>query len=236
MLAWLVTGMQPGWTGFARCGNPSPSGIRWKYTLATRLQCGQVFRQRAGRLVRCGDHLVSAVRVAVADGGAPTGPRLIEDPQGEHGRGLLIVRSLSCRLGVCGDERGRLVWAEVAWTGDGNGAPGLLPVGYEAAVRADEAALVQRFAGVPVWFGRSTLQWWAMLRPARGRRLLAARSARELAEVLDRALGRFCRPGWLGGDGPGAARASGGVGVPTVPVPPRGPAMWRIPGLGARPC
>jgi len=139
-------------------------------------------------------------------------------------------------LGVCGDERGRLVWAEVAWTGDGNGAPGLLPVGYEAAVRADEAALVQRFAGVPVWFGRSTLQWWAMLRPARGRRLLAARSARELAEVLDRALGRFCRPGWLGGDGPGAARASGGVGVPTVPVPPRGPAMWRIPGLGARPC
>src|SRR6266498_189623 len=100
-------------------------------------------------------------------------------PRGEHGRGLLIVRSLSCRLGVCGDERGRLVWAEVPWTGDGNGAPGLLPVGYEAAVRADEAALVQRFAGVPVWFGRSTLQWWAMLRPARGRRLLAARSAGE---------------------------------------------------------
>src|SRR6266536_3034015 len=169
------------------------------------------FRQRAGRLVRCGDHLVSAVRVAVADGGAPTGPRLIEDPQGEHGRGLLIVRSLSCRLGVCGDERGRLVWAEVPWTGDGNGAPGLLPVGYEAAVRADEAAvradeaaLVQRFAGVPVWFGRSTLQWWAMLRPARGRRLLAARSARELAEVLDRALGRFAgRGGGWGATAPG---------------------------------
>src|SRR6266536_6236893 len=125
-------------------------------------------------------------------------------PRGEHGRGLLIVRSLSCRLGVCGDERGRLVWAEVAWTGDGNGAPGLLPVGYEAAVRADEAALVQRFAGVPVWFGRSTLQWWAMLRPARGRRLLAARSARELAEVLDRALGRFAgRGGGWGATAPG---------------------------------
>src|ERR1039457_4754105 len=32
------------------------------------------------------------VRVAVADGGAPGGPRIIDDPAGEHGRGLLLVR------------------------------------------------------------------------------------------------------------------------------------------------
>jgi serine/threonine-protein kinase RsbW len=57
----------------------------------------------------------AVVRVAVADCGAPGGPRMIDDPAGEHGRGLLVVRSLSVRTGVCGDHRGRLVWADVPW-------------------------------------------------------------------------------------------------------------------------
>jgi len=56
-----------------------------------------------------------AVRVAVADGGAPGGPRVIDDPAADHGRGLLVVRGLSARTGVRGDHRGRLVWADVPW-------------------------------------------------------------------------------------------------------------------------
>jgi serine/threonine-protein kinase RsbW len=55
------------------------------------------------------------VRVAVADGGAPGGPRMVEDPAGEHGRGLVVVAALSARTGVCGGRAGRLVWAEIPW-------------------------------------------------------------------------------------------------------------------------
>jgi hypothetical protein len=71
------------------------------------------------------------VRVVVADQGAPTGPWVSDDPAGEHGRGLLVVQGLSARSSVCGDQRGRLVWAEIPWTSDGEpdqrppgGAPG----------------------------------------------------------------------------------------------------------------
>ncbi len=62
------------------------------------------------------------VRVTVADGGAATGPRVIDDPVAEHGRGLLVVRELSVHMGVCGDGRGRLVWADVGW----DSSPGVL--------------------------------------------------------------------------------------------------------------
>jgi anti-sigma regulatory factor (Ser/Thr protein kinase) len=62
-----------------------------------------------------------AVRVAVADGGAPGAPQVLDDPAGEHGRGLLVVRGLSVRTGICGDHRGRLVWADVPW-GDAGAA------------------------------------------------------------------------------------------------------------------
>jgi serine/threonine-protein kinase RsbW len=44
--------------------------------------------------------------VAVADGGSPGEPRVIEDLDGERGRGLLLVRGLSARTGWTGDERG----------------------------------------------------------------------------------------------------------------------------------
>ena len=59
----------------------------------------------------------SAVRIAVADCGGPAEPRVIEDPAGEHGRGLLLVRALSLRAGVAGDQHGRLVWADVPFHG-----------------------------------------------------------------------------------------------------------------------
>jgi anti-sigma regulatory factor (Ser/Thr protein kinase) len=73
-----------------------------------------------------------AVRVAVADGGAPGAPQVLDDPQGEHGRGLLVVRGLSVRTGVCGDHRGRLVWADVPW-GDAGVADSAAPQDHREA-------------------------------------------------------------------------------------------------------
>ena len=55
---------------------------------------------------------VQMARVAVYDGGAPDGPRVIEDPLGEDGRGLLMVNTLSVRSGVSGNAQGRVVWAD----------------------------------------------------------------------------------------------------------------------------
>lgn len=55
------------------------------------------------------------VWVAVADCGAPYGPRVADDPAAEHGRGLVVVRGLSLSTGVTGDHRGRVVWAQIAW-------------------------------------------------------------------------------------------------------------------------
>src|SRR6266568_2479363 len=55
------------------------------------------------------------LRVAVADCGSQTWPRMIEDSSDEHGRGLLLVRGLALHTGVCGDDRGRLVWADIPW-------------------------------------------------------------------------------------------------------------------------
>jgi anti-sigma regulatory factor (Ser/Thr protein kinase) len=59
--------------------------------------------------------LEPVLRVAVADCGSPAEPRVMEDTDGERGRGLLLVRRLSLRTGVRGDQRGRLVWADCAY-------------------------------------------------------------------------------------------------------------------------
>lgn len=59
----------------------------------------------------------SVVRVSVTDGGSPSVPQLVDDPSGEHGRGLLVVQALSTRTGVCGDRCSRLIWADVPWDG-----------------------------------------------------------------------------------------------------------------------
>jgi hypothetical protein len=123
------------------------------------------------------------VRVAVADCGGASEPHVVDDPTGERGRGLLLVRGLSVRTGICGDRRGRLVWADVRWVG----AEPAFQTGaadcYEAAIRDGQAALARRFSGVPAWFGRATLQWWAL--PAPGR-LVSAPSAQALAALLYR--------------------------------------------------
>ena len=57
------------------------------------------------------------VRVAVADLGGTSVPALRDDPDGVHGRGLVVVQALSARSGVLGDRSGRTVWAEIAWDG-----------------------------------------------------------------------------------------------------------------------
>ena len=103
----------------------------------------------------------SVVRVAVADSGGPAGPRVIDDPTGERGRGLLLVRGLSLRTGATGDHRGRLVWADIAWQ-EPPATSTTAHDTYQAAIRNGEAALARRFTGVPTWFGQSTLAWWAL--------------------------------------------------------------------------
>ena len=50
----------------------------------------------------------STAQVAVADFGSPAEPHVIDEPAGERGRGLLLVRGLSVRTGHTGDQRGRL--------------------------------------------------------------------------------------------------------------------------------
>ena len=156
------------------------------------------------------------VRVAVADGGAPTGPHLEPgtDPLGpgplgigspgvgslsldqlgsdqlsEHGRGLRVVRALAERTGACGDHRGRLVWAEIRWNADGAAQPDGTD-GYEASLRDIHAVLAARYPEADIWFGRATMQWWALIgRPEKGRpgarRLLTAESPVDLAQLLD---------------------------------------------------
>jgi anti-sigma regulatory factor (Ser/Thr protein kinase) len=128
-----------------------------------------------------------AVRVAVADQGAPTGPRLPDepDPMSETGHGLLLVAGLSSRTAVSGDERARLVWAEVPWEGGNAVGPDAFPDSYEAAIRDGEQLLSRRHRGVPAWFGRSTLQWWAVAGWPERSRLVTADSPQELVWLLD---------------------------------------------------
>lgn len=118
----------------------------------------------------------SAVRIAVADQGAPSGPQIADDPMRESGHGLLIARKLSERTGVTGDDRGRLVWADVPWTGAGLPDPARYPDGHEAAIRDSQRLLARRHADAVTWFGRATLQWWALTGRPGVERLVAADS------------------------------------------------------------
>jgi serine/threonine-protein kinase RsbW len=125
------------------------------------------------------------VRVMVTDGGAPDGPRLVDRPDGEGGRGLVVVNALTVRAGVDGDHHGRAVWADLDWAEDDTTAAApVLPVApaEHAAVRDAEAALARRFAGVPTWYGRATYAWWALTRTG----LVTPPTADELAEALSR--------------------------------------------------
>jgi anti-sigma regulatory factor (Ser/Thr protein kinase) len=125
--------------------------------------------------------LPGLVRVAVADGGALTEPRLVDDPAGEHGRGLQLVTAMSARRGMRAGPRGRVVWADVPWDGARPAAPA--PSG-DAETVAVLAALADLFPAVPTWFGASTAQWWALA----DSELITASSPQELAGLITRAL------------------------------------------------
>lgn len=125
----------------------------------------------------------SIVRVVVADQGGPSEPRVIDDPAAEYGRGLLLVHGLSLRTGVTGDQRGRLIWADIAFDAPGAAAS---HDPYEAAIREGRATLARRFRDMPAWFGRATLAWWAL---AKSGELVTAPSASGLADLLSRLRG-----------------------------------------------
>jgi serine/threonine-protein kinase RsbW len=173
----------------------------------------------------------AVLRVAVADCGSQTWPRMIEDSADEHGRGLLLVRGLALRTGVCGDDRGRLVWADIPWPDPRAVASPSWQEPYEAAIREAEVALAKRFVGVHAWFGRSTMQWWAL--PSWGE-LVTAPTARELATLLNDLLDARPtppHPAWraVGVDSPAARAAAQGhlaggpaTGRLSVPHPPQG--------------
>jgi len=60
-------------------------------------------------------HAACWVQVAVSDDGGPGEPRVIAGADGEHGRGLVLVRGLSTRMGTDGGPGGRTVWARIDW-------------------------------------------------------------------------------------------------------------------------
>ncbi len=102
----------------------------------------------------------ATIRIAVADGGGPAG--------------------------MCGDERGRLVWADVRWDTDDQREPGF-PDRYRAALRDVQAVLAARYPEAAIWFGQATMHWWATVGDPAGApdsRLLTAGSPLELARLL----------------------------------------------------
>jgi hypothetical protein len=123
----------------------------------------------------------SMVRVVVGDGGGPGEPRVIDAPD-ENGRGLQLVQSLATVMGVTGDEHGRFVYAEVPWMAD-NGPE---PREYASAPQTAEdlRTLQGQFPGVPLWFGLSTLQWWALVAFGGSPRLISSASPSTLAAML----------------------------------------------------
>lgn len=126
------------------------------------------------------------VRVTVTDEGASDGPRLVDNPDGEGGRGLVVVNALAVRAGVDGDHHGRAVWADIDWAANDVAAAAMpvLPVtpADHAEIRGAEVALARRFDDVPIWYGRATHAWWALTRTG----LATAPTAAELAELLSR--------------------------------------------------
>ena len=197
-------------------------------SVATELASNAVRHTTSGQSGRFGVEITrypAVVRVAVTDSGGPGEPRVIDDITAENGRGLLLVHGLSVRTGIAGSQRGRLVWADIAFEHPDGVLSGQAP--YEAGIREEQAALARRFAGVPVWFGRSTLAWWALAGPDS---LINAPSGEDLAGQL-----RRLRPRSRGPDPRGVQsrrRSAPGLalrtGCPLMPVRRRGrrPPLW----------
>jgi serine/threonine-protein kinase RsbW len=177
----------------------------------------------------------ATVRVSVADAGAPSVPRLIDDPMADGGRGLLIVQNLCSRTGVSGDHRGRLVWGEVFWAGPA--APSVYAdKGHEAAIRDGLALLARQHCTVPVWFGCFTLQWWALTGRPGHRRLITAPTPHELGHLISTIQASPPGPAMPAPDTV-AARADRRVRPAQLPVPSRTHLLGPLAGrLRPRPC
>jgi serine/threonine-protein kinase RsbW len=63
--------------------------------------------------VQAGRDAGGRLRVEVADQGGPWDPS--PDPDGQHGRGLLIVARLAADWGIAGHLHGRTAWLELDW-------------------------------------------------------------------------------------------------------------------------
>jgi serine/threonine-protein kinase RsbW len=124
--------------------------------VASELAGNAVRHSSSGRGGRFAVEIVwdaAAVHVAVSDGGAPSGPRVVDDPGQENGRGLLVIQGLSRGCGVCGDQRGRVVWADVPWGDPEAAALGRRP----ADVGEGGQILGGGLTGIPGWLGRPIL-------------------------------------------------------------------------------
>jgi hypothetical protein len=124
-------------------------------------------------------------RIAVYDGGSPDSPRVTGDLLCEDGRGLLMVSTLSMRMGVGGNAQGRVVWADILWAGQDIPGQPEFPEGFASAVREAEADLACRYPGVLIWFGSQTWQWWALPSWRDPGELVSASSPQELARSLE---------------------------------------------------
>ncbi len=156
-------------------------------------------------------------------------PDLANPALPEDGRGLRLVAALATRAGVVGDHRGRLVWADVRWADGTQDQPGVLD-GYTEALQDIQMVLAARYPEVIIWFGRATMQWWAMAPQPGPGWLLTAESPLDLAQLLDvyrvtqrpptrrRSRGRHGLAGPPGGSP--AAADSAGPGAGQLPGPP----------------
>ncbi len=129
------------------------------------------------------------IRLAVADGGAPTGPVPRQhDPDAleEAGRGLNLVASLCDSYGAEGDQRGRVVWAHFRSAAVMTVPAARVPLAPQPATKDDAGMLARQYAGWHTWFGPWTRQWWAFPKRDPGSAaLITASSARALASHLD---------------------------------------------------
>jgi hypothetical protein len=110
---------------------------------------------------------------------------LVDDPQSEHGRGLVVVNALAIRAGVHGDHQGRRVWADIDWDAASPAPTKAAPTPAhrdDSTIRDGEAELGRQFADIPAWYGRATRSWWALTRTG----LVTAPTAAQLGELLSR--------------------------------------------------
>ena len=169
-LAGTAPGVVPGPGGPAGAGVVGPGFVGPSYLANGPLGAGQPDLD-LGRL-----ELPSIGPLAPVDPASPT--------LREHGRGLRLVGALAARAGVVGDHRGRLVWADVRWADETLDQPGFLD-GYTEALRDIQTVLSARYPEVNIWFGRSSMQWWAMAPHPEPGWLLTAESPLDLAALLD---------------------------------------------------